>query len=155
MTRTLRRTSWLSVALLCFLFASCGAKDTHQKIMVDSLALMEQVATALESVKNEDPGEPAGAEEANKMALERAAVAKAAAKQIEALVEKFDKIAERTEALGKPSSEIEEEINEMHDKTRKELHDRIKKATGTAKALGEPTLLQAMDRLGKSWKHLH
>ena len=155
MTRPLRQISRVSVALLCFLLASCGERDTHQKIMVDSLALMEKVATTLETVKNEDPGEPAGTEEAKKAALERAALAKAAAKKIDALVEKFDEIAERTEALGKPSIEIEVEINEKNRETRKELHDRIKKATDTAKSLGDPTLLQALDKLGKSWKYLH
>ena len=124
----------LSLVIFTTLLTSCGGKDTHAKIMEDNLVLMEQVATLMEGVEDEES-------------------AKAAAKKLEALSSKFDEIAERNEAIGKPDEETEKAL-------KKEYGDRVGAAIGKVTtglrnpAAGEPSLQRALQGLGNITKRL-
>ena len=131
------RTLAVLLAILSLGLSSCGEKDTHQKIMTDNLVLLGRVASILEDVENEES-------------------AKAAAKELETLIEEFEVIAERSDAIGKPTAEIEDSLNNSYDKQRTQIHQRLTTATEKAKATqGNKTLLETLDRLGKTWNKIH
>ena len=132
------RSFALTVLTVVFSLAlsSCGEKDTHQKIMTDNLVLMGQVATILEDVKDDNS-------------------AQSAAIDLEGLIEQFDVIAERTDAIGKPDAETESTLNKAFEKQRAEIHKRLTSASTTAKETGNKALLETLDRLGKSWSKIH
>ncbi len=127
-----RNIATLAAVGLCLVLPSCGQKDTHEKIMGDTLELMEQFATALEQARDNES-------------------ARQAAREIEELVEEFDEIAERSDAVGKPTPEVAQDLAKKFSKRRTKVLGRISAATTRARSLDEGSLLESLEHLGKSW----
>lgn len=127
-----RNIAALAAAGLCLVLPSCGQKDTHEKIMGDTLNLMEQFATALEQARDNES-------------------ARQAAREIEQLVEEFDEIAARSDAVGKPTPEVEQDLAKKFAERRTKVLGRISSATTKARSLDEGSLLESLEHLGKSW----
>ncbi len=100
--------------------------------MGDTLELMEQFATALEQASDNES-------------------ARQAAREIEELVEEFDEIAERSDAVGNPTPEVAQDLAKKFLKRRAEVLGRISSATTRARSLDEGSLLESLEHLGKSW----
>ena len=117
---------------LCLLVTCCGPRDTHEQIMDDTLGLMEQLAGFLEKVRD-------------------ASSASQAVDGIKNLVPEFDKIADRSRAVGKPSGEMAQDLQKKFDQRRTRVLQRINTATEQARTLNEAALLEALEAIGKSW----
>jgi hypothetical protein len=117
---------------LCLLVTCCGPRDTHEQIMDDTLGLMEQLAGFLEQARDTSS-------------------ASQAVDGIKNLVPEFDKIADRSRAVGKPSGEIAQDLQKKFDQRRTRVLQRINTATEQARALNETALLEALEAIGKSW----
>jgi hypothetical protein len=113
--RVLAGTACLS---LVSLVSSCGGKDTHEAIMEDSFALMEQVANTLEGVQG-------------------GTTAARAASELVAIADQFEEIAERNEAIGPPSPQTVENLEEKFKARRARLASRLNKAK-LEEVVGDP-----------------
>jgi hypothetical protein len=100
--------------------------------MGDTLELMEQFATVLEQASDNES-------------------ARQAAREIEELVEEFDEIAERSDAMGKPTPEVAQDLAKKYFTRRTKVLGRISSATTRARSLDEGSLLESLEHLGKSW----
>ncbi len=100
--------------------------------MDDTLGLMEQLAGFLEKARD-------------------ASSASQAVDGIKNLVPEFDKIADRSRAVGKPSGEMARDLQKKFDQRRTRVLQRINTATEQARTLNEAALLEALEAIGKSW----
>ena len=132
MSAVSRNIAALAIVGLGLVLPSCGQKDTHEKVMEDTLELMEQFATALERARDNES-------------------ARQAAREIEELVGEFDEIAERSNAVGQPTPEVAQDLAKKFAKRRMKVLERISSATTRASSLEEESLLDSLDHLGKSW----
>ena len=117
---------------LCLLVTCCGPRDTHEQIMDDTLGLMEQLAGFLEQARDTSSSSQV-------------------VDGIKNLVPEFDKIADRSRAVGKPSGEIAQDLQKKFDQRRTRVLQRINTATEQARALNEAALPEALEAIGKSW----
>ena len=127
-----RNIAALAAVGLCLVLPSCGQKDTHERILGDTLSLMERFATALEQARDNES-------------------ARQAAREIEGLVEEFDEIAARSDAVGKPDPEVAKDLARKFAARRTKVLERISSATPRARSLDEGSLLESLEHLGKSW----
>ena len=124
----------VSIGLTLFL-SSCGDQDTHGKIMADALNLLEELATTLEKTKDQES-------------------ARSAAGQILHLTESFRKIAERSNAVGKPTPEVRAALTENYGDLRTTILARIRSASARAKNLNNEELTSSLGKLGAAWSSL-
>ncbi len=100
---------------LCLLVTCCGPRDTHEQIMDDTLGLMEQLAGFLEKARD-------------------ASSASQAVDGIKNLVPEFDKIADRSRAVGKPSGEMARDLQKKFDQRRTRVLQRSDCSPSTSPA---------------------
>ncbi len=112
--------SLLGAALL----TSCGEKDTHEKIMEDTLGLMERVVAVVEEVQDKDTAE-------------------AAAEKLDDMVGDFEKVAERIDAIGDPDEETEKALKEKFEKRGEELIEKMMSSM-VAVATMDPSMMQTL-----------
>lgn len=117
MTRVLKGPARLVILLLIALLPSCSSEDSHEKILQDSLTLMEKASTILEAVEDQKSATAAGG-------------------KLEDLAAKFEKISERNEAIGTPDAETQETLHKKYMDRQKEVSTRLTKATKAALAKG-------------------
>ena len=116
---------FLLLALFVFL-AGCGG-DPHEAILEESVDLMNEMVSILESVDSEDDIDRASKEMAD------------VAKELEAL-------GERMEEIGDPPPEKEAELSKKFEAEMQEGMQRMQAAMGKVMALGP----EAMDKLGSA-----
>lgn len=100
--------------------------------MDDTLGLMEQLAGFLEKARD-------------------ASSASQAVDGIKKLVPEFDKVADRSRAVGKPAGDVAQDLQKKFDSRRTQVLQRINAATEQARAMKETALLKALEAIGKSW----
>ncbi len=127
-------TALITSVLIAALMTSCGGKDSHEKIMEGALGLMEDVVAIMEDVKDKDSADTA-------------------AKKLDGLVGKFEKLADRSDAIGKPDEATEKALEEKFEKRGEELAQKMM-TTMLAVATKDPTIMKPlegpMERIGKA-----
>lgn len=134
MVQTLKTATAVAAALLlAALLTSCGEKETHQKIMADTLGLMDRVVSAVESVEDKQSAE-------------------AAAQKLEDMVGDFEQIADRIKGIGEPDEATEKALEDDYAKRREEIMQKMESSMlGVASRSPEimNTLMQPMEKIGK------
>ena len=135
MVPTLRNLALPVAAGLAVMLSSCGEQDTHERIMTDTLNLLEELATTLEGASNKES-------------------ARSASEQILNLAGKFEEIADRSDAVGKPTTEIKKALTESHGDRRSRVLARIGTASSRVKTLKDERLSDSLRKLGEIWSAL-
>ena len=119
-------TAMLGLAFIFMTIAGCSGPDTQERVMADTVSLLEEMILTLESVEDE-------------------ATAVAAASKIERLKGASESLKLRMDALGVSPTEIDPEVRAKFKEEMREYGPRLLAAA--AKLQRYPELLKAMKKV--------
>ena len=135
MIRAIRQLALPVSVGLALVLSSCGEQDTHGKILADTLTLLEELADSLEKAAEKEG-------------------ARSAPEQVLRLVEEFEEIADRSDAVGKPSADTKKALSEKYGERRTRVLARLEAASKRARTPGDNRLITSLQRLGEVWSSL-